>query len=474
MPLNTKAKNLLKNIHYTVTANILVLTISVLLNLFVPKFIGVEDYSYWQLYVFYSSYVGFFHLGWLDGIYLKIGGKEYEELDKSTLGSQFWYFFIFECGLSLVFSVFVCLLPISEPKVPILLFTALVSIIRNCTTFILYILQSTNRIKEYAQVSRNDRYVYLVFLSVYLFYGGRNYLLLIQLDVLARLLVTIWGFLKLKDLFFSKPLSVSSLRQEIFHNVKVGSNLMISNIVGMLIIGVSRILIELHWTVETFGKLSLTLGISNLFMTFINAVGVVLFPLLRRTNPQKLSALYQTLRAVFVPISYSLLLVYYPLKLILESWLPAYKQSFLFMGILFPMILFEGRMSLLVTTYLKTIRKEKLILSANVVALLFSVVGSFIAIFYWESLLGAVGIIVLSSAIRCVIGEILLARAIKLEIIKPLVIELALTIIFIFGNSWLRELTSFICFSSCFLVYVLYDRSSFLSSLKRLVRLSKA
>ncbi|MGG5370364.1 lipopolysaccharide biosynthesis protein [Enterococcus sp. AZ196] len=472
--MNTKTKHLLKNIHYTVTANFLVLTISVLLNLFVPKFIGVKDYSYWQLYVFYTSYVGLFHLGWLDGIYLKIGGKEYHELDKSGLGSQFWYFFFFECSLSLIFGVTIWLLPISEPKVPILLFTALASVIRNCTTFMLYILQSTNRIKEYAQVSRNDRYVYLVFLSLYLLFGGRDYLLLILLDILARLCVTVWGFYKLKDLFLHKPLRFPAIQPEIFQNIKIGSNLMISNIMGMFIIGVSRIMIEIQWSVETFGKLSLTLGISNMFMTFINAVGVVLFPMLRRTNPKKLGELYLTLRAVFVPISYGTLLTYYPLKWILEGWLPAYKQSFLFMGILFPMILFEGRMTLLITTYLKTIRKEKWILYANIWAFSFSLIGSYVMTFYWKNLLGVVGVIVLSSAIRCVIGELFLAQTITLKSIKSLLIEWSLTTVFIIGNICLREMTSFICYSLCFFAYALYDRSLFLNNARRLVKLARA
>lgn len=449
-------------------ANFLVLAISILLNLFVPKFIGVKDYSYWQLYVFYTSYVGLFHLGWLDGIYLKIGGKEYHELDKSRLGSQFWYFFFFECSLSLIFGVTVCLLPISEPKVSILLFTALASVIRNCTTFMLYILQSTNRIKEYAQVSRNDRYVYLVFLSLYLLFGGRDYLLLILLDILARLCVTVWGFYKLKDLFLHKPLRFPAIQPEIFQNIKIGSNLMISNIMGMFIIGISRIMIEIQWSVETFGKLSLTLGISNMFMTFINAVGVVLFPMLRRTNPNKLGELYLTLRAVFVPIFYGTLLIYFPLKQVLESWLPAYSQSFLFMGILFPMTLFEGRMTLLVTTYLKTIRKEKLILYANLSALLFSIVVAFVATFYLKNLFVAVGVIVFASALRCVIGEFLLARTLDLHIMKSVVIELFLTVLFIFSNNWMGEWLSFCVYALHFLLYGIYQRSSFLSSMRTL------
>ena len=50
----------MKNIKYAVSANFVVLGISVLLNMFVPKILGVTEYSYWQLYVFYTSYVGFF------------------------------------------------------------------------------------------------------------------------------------------------------------------------------------------------------------------------------------------------------------------------------------------------------------------------------------------------------------------------------------------------------------------------------
>ncbi|MGC3014424.1 hypothetical protein ACPTH2_14975, partial [Enterococcus faecium] len=98
--MNDKARTVMKNLYYTVAANFATLGISVLLNLFVPKLLGVTEYSYWQLYVFYSSYVGFLHFGWIDGIYLKIGGEEYDRLDKRGLGTQFWYLLIFELCLS--------------------------------------------------------------------------------------------------------------------------------------------------------------------------------------------------------------------------------------------------------------------------------------------------------------------------------------------------------------------------------------
>lgn len=80
--MNNKVLNFLKNFSYTFSSNLITLVVSTLVTLIVPKLIGVEDYGFWQLYMFYSTYVGFFHFGWNDGIYLRYGGEKYESLDK--------------------------------------------------------------------------------------------------------------------------------------------------------------------------------------------------------------------------------------------------------------------------------------------------------------------------------------------------------------------------------------------------------
>ena len=71
----SRLSDALKNISYTFSANIIILLISGVLTLVVPKLLGPEEYGYWQLYVFYMSYVGLFHLGWCDGVYLRYGGR---------------------------------------------------------------------------------------------------------------------------------------------------------------------------------------------------------------------------------------------------------------------------------------------------------------------------------------------------------------------------------------------------------------
>ncbi|EOH60597.1 MULTISPECIES: lipopolysaccharide biosynthesis protein [Enterococcus] len=465
--MNDKARNVMKNLYYTVAANFATLGISVLLNLFVPKLLGVTEYSYWQLYVFYSSYVGFLHFGWIDGIYLKIGGEEYDQLNKRDLGTQFWYLMIFELFLSFFVAIWAWLfLPHSEQSV-ILILTAIVSVVTIIKTFVLYILQSTNRIKEYAQLSRNDRYLYVLFIAIYFSLGGRNFFWLILLDILSKLLVTLWGMSLIKDMLNVKLINLRVLFPEILDNINIGSKLMISNIASMLIIGTIRFFVQQKWTIETFGKLSFTLSLSNMFLTFINAIGIVMFPLLRRTNKERLPELFRILRGLFVPLTYGLLIFYIPAKIILSLWLPEYAESLRFMGILFPIVIYEGRMSLLINTYLKTLRKEKTILFVNIITLGVTLLASLFVIFIVGNLDLTVLLILISLALRCNLAEFFLYKDLRLTIGWKHVIETLLTVLFILSNVLFNaSFASMVVYVVIYIVYLAFIHRSIIASYK--------
>jgi O-antigen/teichoic acid export membrane protein len=462
--LNVNARKLLKNINYTVSANFLVMGISIILNLLVPKYIGVKEYSFWQLYVFYVSYIGFFHFGWLDGIYLKIGGENYEDLPLRELGTQFWYFLIFQLLLALSVIIYISIIPFNSNKFTILFFSSIVLVVTNCKSFILYIFQSTNRIKEYAQLSRNDRYIYIIGVMIYLFCGGRSFIYLILIDVVSRLLVTFWGIFKIRKMILLKWLPFNTTIMLIIDNIKIGANLMIGNIASILVVGVTRIFVEKKWSIEVFGKLSFTLSISGMFMTFINAVGVVMFPLLRRTKEGQLSDLYKNIRSVFVPFTYLMLLFFFPVKVFLNYWLPMYSTSLDYMGILFPMIVYEGRMALLIGTYIKVIRKEKFILLVNLATLLISVIGSLFTVFILQSILMTVLTLIICIAFRCVFAEMLLADSLQLKIGNKVITEMILTIIFISSNFFLPSFISFTVYSIAFVLYIIFNRKDILNS----------
>ncbi len=230
------------------------------------------------------------------------------------------------------------------------------------------------------------------------------------MDILSKLIITVWGMFRVKDMLRVNMMSLKEVTPEIVDNINIGSKLMLSSIASMLIMGTIRFFVQQRWTIETFGKLSFTLSLSNMFLTFINAVGIVMFPLLRRTNKERLPSLFVTLRGVFVPLTYAILLLYVPVKFVLGMWLPEYSESLKFMGILFPIVIYEGRMSLLINTYLKTLRKEKTILFVNVLTLALSLILSLFVIFVVGNLNLTVGLILVSLAFRCNLAEFFYAK----------------------------------------------------------------
>ena len=99
----------IRNIIYSVAGNGLSLLVSVCMILIVPKILELKDYGYWQLFLFYFSYVGFLHFGWEDGIYLRYAGLRYIDLDHSKIFGQGIAIFsmqIFFSVLLFIFTVF--------------------------------------------------------------------------------------------------------------------------------------------------------------------------------------------------------------------------------------------------------------------------------------------------------------------------------------------------------------------------------
>ena len=65
------------------------ITVLGLVNSFVfPIIMSVEDYSIYQEFKLYSSYVNACHLGMIDGMFLFYGGKDYKTINKEKYKSE--------------------------------------------------------------------------------------------------------------------------------------------------------------------------------------------------------------------------------------------------------------------------------------------------------------------------------------------------------------------------------------------------
>ncbi|WP_368646149.1 lipopolysaccharide biosynthesis protein [Alkalibacterium putridalgicola] len=457
--MNSKVLNFLKNFSYTFSSNLITLLVSTLVTLIVPKLIGVQDYGYWQLYMFYSTYVGFFHFGWNDGIYLRYGGEDYESLDKPKFFSQFIQLGIMQLAFAAVVALSAGFFADGPDRIFILRMIALDMVILNVRYMFLFTLQATNRIKKYAAIMVTDRILFIATVLLLLLLGSRDYHLMIAADILSKVVSLVYGMYVCKEFVFQRFSNFSLDLKETWNNINVGIKLMLANLASKLIIGIVRFGIERAWDVETFGRVSLTLSISHFMMVFITGIGVVVYPILRRTSREKLPNIYEVMRNFLMIVSLSFLIFYYPARVILSAWLPEYSESLLYMALLFPMVIYEGRITLLINTYLKTLRYEKKMLHLNAITVAVSAVFTIFTTVVWHNLNLAVLTILLGQMVRAIIAEVFLSSKLNISLTKDFILEIALTVIFILSGWYIDSWWTVAIYGVSYLVYLLFKKS---------------
>jgi len=455
-----KFQGILKNLSYSVIANGANMVISMVLVMFVPKLLGVTEYSYWQLYVFYASYVGFFHLGWADGIYLKFGGKKYEDLDKGYFHVQFWMLTILEIFIAIAIAVFSMFFVAEKSRQLIFLAVGLCCVFQIPRTFLQYVLQTTNKIVNYARNFLLEKMVYAALVVVVLALGVRSFPALIAADLIARAFTLVLLVRECRDIIFTRCGQWRQGFKESIDNISIGIKLMFANIASQLLLGIIRWGIERNWSIETFGKVSLSITASNLLMVFISAVSIVLYPMLRTISPEKYGEMYKSMRDILMVFVAGLLVIYYPAKVILSWWLPQYAESLKYMALLFPMCVFESKMTMLVSTYLKALRKEKAIMFINVGVVLLTVIFAVICIYGLDNLTLTITSLPILMGVRSCIGEIVIAKEINIKVLKEIIAEFGLMAVFItvswFIDSWL----SMGIYLLVYLIYLLWKRTA--------------
>lgn len=463
--MSFKLKNIIINFSYTLSSNLISLIISSLVIFIVPKVIGIEEYGYWQVYLFYSSYVGFLHFGWNDGIYLRYGGEEYKNLDKKMFFSQFWMMFSTQVMISIIVILgSILLLDHMKNEMFIFHMIAVNLVIVNMRYMLLYTLQATNRMKEYSISTILDRLVYVIFIVCLIIFRINQYKLMVAADLIGKIISLLYLIYICKDIVMRNFSDFYFSFKEATENIKVGINLMFANIASNLILGIIKFGIQRVWSVAIFGKVSLTLSVSNLLMTFINALSLAIFPILRRTSRDRLPDMYSIIRTLLMTTLLGLLVIYYPLKEILSLWLPQYAESLGYMALVFPMVVYEGKVALLTNTYLKTLRKEKVILRVNIITVFISLITTLVLTFYFKNLILTMISIVFLLAFRSILAELMLSKIIDVVVKKDIILEMFLSIIFIISGWFIDSWVGILLYLIFYILYLIIKKNDILKT----------
>ena len=217
--MNYKVKKFARNFSYTFIANILSIIISTALLLIVPRFIDVSNYGYWQLYIFYSSYISYMSLGLTDGAYLRYGGWEYSDLRKPVFVSQYWFLVVFDIIANSAILLYYISIATDTSKTIVVALTCLTGVLVVPRSLLTFMLQATNRIKEFSIIIILERSIYFILVIAFLMNGVKEFEYLILADVIGKISSVIYSFFVCRELVFGKFESIKMSAKEIYVNI---------------------------------------------------------------------------------------------------------------------------------------------------------------------------------------------------------------------------------------------------------------
>lgn len=438
-----------RNVTYAFVAQGVALLSGFVMTLIVPKMLGVTEYAHWQLFLFYAGYVGVTMLGVGDGLYLRLGGMRYGDLDHSSIKTEFALVVVFQLLLAVLIWLGSFFFDIDSNLRFVLFSVLLYLVVQNAYGFIAPVFQAVNLTRIYSMGTVVSKAVFVVVLVALLVLGDRSY------EPIVLAYVASIGFSLAYCLLCARSILRSSLKplsgefRQIFDDVSVGLRIMVAYYASSLIVGVARQIIVMRWGLETFGQMSFAFSLISFVLVFIAQFSMVLFPVLRRLDFGQLKERYGQIRDflyVATPLAY---LLYLPVGIILVAWLPEYGESIKFLGILMPMFVFDSETNMLYSTYLKVYGDTKQLLGFNLVALGVSLITSCAGAYLFNSVdfvvYGLIGAIMLRSVL-C--GWYLSAHRLQFRWMKQTFAECILACLFIgsiaIGNTVISLLISLI------------------------------
>lgn len=456
---------------YAFGANIITTILSTIFVMFLPKLVDIREYGAIQLMLFYINYIGFLHFGLPEGIYLRYGGIRYEDIKFKVLVWEYVIAVTMIACFSIITFFYLQELVFDPVKRYVGIGTCVIAIGQHLIWFNTYVLQMSNRIKDYSKVVVFDKFIFVFGIILSVFCIDYNYKTLIMALVITRYISALYSIFLCKEIFFQLP-NHCFFRQAIFdykNNLECGFKLLISSFLGLLILGIIRWAISVYWSIEVFAVVSFSLSMVMFFLSFINSVGIALFPFLKKLTDYDAALLYKCLNYVLYKGLFSLLFFYYPIVLIVNIWLPKYGASLEYLGILIPILIFETKYNLLLSNYTKALRLEKKLLKVTFYSIILCLMGTGIFVFFCDLKMGIV-LLVLVLYFKYKLCEVKMAKIYDLPVIKNSFIELLFLIFFEIIINLKIEISALLNIS-IYLIFFLYKKQEFFNAWRQIQKI---
>lgn len=371
-------------------SNILTLLSGVFVGLILPKVIGVTDYGYYKTFSLYISYVGLFHFGIEDGIYLKYGGKDFSELDERKFRFYTLFLVIVEGAIGLIAAAVSCISLSGDIRF-IFLFVAIYLFAVNLSNYYQFISQITERFTELTIVG-TIRSILTILSVVGLWLLSRysafnvNYKAYIVCVVSITVAILFAYIIIYRKLTFGKCISWKEGIKDIGYFIKIGLPLMVANLCSTLLLTIDRQFVNILFDTDTYAVYAFAYNLLSLITTATSAISVVLFPVLNKFSTERLSNNYSKMLSIIIIFVAACLLVYFPICPFIEWFLPKYSGSLVIFRIILPGLIGTSAVTIIMHNYYKVLGRNLRFFILSIIILALAALADLAAYLIFKSM----------------------------------------------------------------------------------------
>ncbi|MBU1145338.1 MAG: hypothetical protein KJ971_05730 [Firmicutes bacterium] len=451
-------KSTIKKIGFVASSNIIKLVSSILIGFVVPNILGLTNYGYYKVFVLYLTYIGLFHFGFIDGIYLKYGGVDYQELDRRKFRTYFKFLLNLEVIISII-GIIVTLLFVRDEKRFIFSLLVVNLLAINLTTYFQFISQITSRFKEYSSRIIILAFTNIIVVSYMYFAKVTDYKIYVILLVAMNYLLLIWYIVTYRDITFGKKDILSSSRKDILSLFTIGIPLLLANLASTFVMMVDKQIVEIFFTVEKFGVYSFAYSMLAMITVVVSAVGVVLYPILKKTNLESIGKNYSKLNTIIISIVLIGLIGYFPLLWVIPKFLPDYIDSLIIFRIALPGLIFTSSITAIKLNFFKITNKNNYFFGISFIIILINIGLNLGAFFIFGTTVAIAISSIVGLSLWYVLTEIYMVKKHQTKWIKnSLITFIGITLFYVFSSIQNYIFSAIFYFSAIALLILVFNR----------------
>lgn len=344
-----------------------IMALSVVTEFVLPNKMGSEMYGYWQIYLFYLSYIPLFGLGFNDGLTLFYGGKEYADLPYKKIRSAVRLFSVYLLAAAVIcFFLSMAVFSGERRFIYEILSVSIPLVALQCV--VLSVFLAVGRTSVYNGINFIAKAVAVAFYLVLIFVLGitasRQ---MIMADFAARFAVAALSIIIGRKFIFGHAEPARLGFGELSEKMRSGIKITLAALISQFIPVCGRLVVEWNEPVATYGKYAFAMSLLTVIMTFTSAAGSVFFPVLKKFDEQKLSSYYGIFSALYHALIYLALILYIPMLFIVRRFMKEYVPVLGYIHILLVMCVPLGKMQLILVAYYKAYRKERPLFISNLI-----------------------------------------------------------------------------------------------------------